>query len=133
MSLMDMSFPSATTAQRPGGRFWLNQWKSATVTPEALTSMERPMATKTLDEHIEVSPAVAGGKPRIAGHRITVQDIAIWHERIGMSADEISSGFDLPLADVYAALAYYFDHRPEIDRDIEEGQSFVELLQRIVP
>lgn len=24
--------------------------------------------------HIEVTPGVAGGKPRIAGHRITVQD-----------------------------------------------------------
>lgn len=35
------------------------------------------MATKTLDEHIEVTPGIAGGKPRIAGHRITVQDVAI--------------------------------------------------------
>jgi uncharacterized protein (DUF433 family) len=28
---------------------------------------------------------VCGGKPRIAGHRIKVQHIAIWHEQMGMS------------------------------------------------
>ena len=41
----------------------------------------------TLDQHIEATPGVAGGKPRIVGHRITVQNIAIWHERMGTSAD----------------------------------------------
>jgi uncharacterized protein (DUF433 family) len=48
---------------------------------------------------------VAGGKPRIAGYRITVQDIVIWHERLNVSADEFASEYGLPLADVYAALA----------------------------
>ncbi len=28
-----------------------------------------------LDRHIVITPDVAGGKPRIAGHRITVQNI----------------------------------------------------------
>lgn len=88
------------------------------------------MSTKTLDEHIEITPGVAGGKPRIAGHRITVEDIVIWHERLGRNADEIASEYDLTLADVYAALAYYFDHRPEIDRSIEESRAFVEALRQ---
>jgi uncharacterized protein (DUF433 family) len=78
------------------------------------------MATKTLDQHIEITPAIAGGKPRVAGHRITVADIAVWHERLGKSADEIAAEYDLTLADVYAALAYYFDHRDEIDQSIRE-------------
>jgi uncharacterized protein (DUF433 family) len=34
-----------------------------------------------LDDYIEITPGVAGGKPRIAGRWITIQDIAIWHER----------------------------------------------------
>ena len=46
---------------------------------------------KALDDHIEITPGVAGGKPRIAGRRITVQNIAIWHERMGKSADEIAT------------------------------------------
>ncbi len=91
------------------------------------------MAARTLDEHIEVTPGVAGGKPRIAGHRISVQDVVIWHERMGKSADEIATEYDLLLADVYAALAYYFDHRVEIDASIREGEAFVEALRERTP
>lgn len=91
------------------------------------------MATDILDRHIEITPGVAGGKPRIAGHRITVQNIAIWHERMGKSADEIYAEYDLDLADVYAALAYYFDHREEIDRSIEQSEAFVARLRKQVP
>jgi len=40
-----------------------------------------------LDEHIEITPGVAGGKPRIAGRRITVQNVAIWHERMSIWPD----------------------------------------------
>ena len=90
------------------------------------------MATKTLDQHIEVTPGIAGGKPRIAGHRITVQNIVIWHERIGKDADEIAAECDLTLSDVYAALAYYYDHRSEIDREIEESQAFIEAFRESV-
>jgi uncharacterized protein (DUF433 family) len=87
----------------------------------------------TLKQHIECTPGVAGGKPRIAGRRITVENIAIWHERLGMSADEIASEHGLTLADVYAALAYYFDHREEIDRSIAEGEAFADALRRSTP
>ena len=69
------------------------------------------MATKTLDQYIEIAPGIAGGKPRIAGHRVTLQNIVLWHERMGKSVDDIASEYDLALADVYAALTYYFDHR----------------------
>jgi uncharacterized protein (DUF433 family) len=91
------------------------------------------MTTKTLDQHIECTPGIAGGKPRIAGHRITVQNIAIWYDRLGMSPDEIGSEYDLTLADVHAALAYYFDHRAEIDKSIEEGEAFAEALRQRLP
>jgi len=77
--------------------------------------------------------SVAGGKPRIAGHRITVQNVAIWHERLGKSADEIATEYDLTLADVYAALAYYFDHRAEIDESIRTGEAFAETLRERTP
>jgi uncharacterized protein (DUF433 family) len=91
------------------------------------------MTHKTLDSHIEMTPGVVGGKPRIAGRRITVQNVAVWHERMGMSADEIASEYDLTLADVHAALAYYFDHREEIDRSIKEGEAFAEALRQRTP
>jgi uncharacterized protein (DUF433 family) len=91
------------------------------------------MTAKSLDQHIEITPGVAGGKPRVAGHRITVQNIAVWHERLGKSADEIAAEYDLTLADVHAALAYYFDHREEIDRAIAEGAAFAEALRHRSP
>ena len=91
------------------------------------------MPAKTLDDHIEITPHIASGKPRIAGRRITVQNVVIWHDRMGKSADEIAAEHDLALADIYAALAYYFDHRSEIDRDIEESEAFVEALRQNTP
>jgi uncharacterized protein (DUF433 family) len=81
-------------------------------------------------EHIEITPGVCGGKPRLAGHRIKVQHVVIWHERMGISADEIVSQHPgLTLADVYAALTYYYDHREQIEADIREGEEFVARLR----
>jgi uncharacterized protein (DUF433 family) len=91
------------------------------------------MATKSLDQRIVRTPGVCGGKPRIDGHRITVQNVAIWHDRLGRSADEIASEYDLELADIYAALAYYFAHREEIDASIREGRAFIEEMRRETP
>jgi uncharacterized protein (DUF433 family) len=92
------------------------------------------MATEiALDRHIEVTPGVAGGKPHIAGHRITVQNVVIWHERMGLSADEIAAEYNLTLSEVYAALAYYYDHRAEIDESIRADEAFVEELRRVTP
>ena len=87
------------------------------------------MPVRTLDQHIEVTPGVSGGKPRIAGHRITVQNIVIWYDRMGKSADEIATEYDLDLADIHAALAYYFDHRIEIDKAIEESELFLKSIK----
>jgi uncharacterized protein (DUF433 family) len=86
-----------------------------------------------LTPHIEITPDVAGGKPRIAGHRITVQNIVTWHERLSRSADEIATAYDLTLAEVYAALAYYYDHRDEIDAMIRADDAFVAELRSRSP
>src|ERR671918_1025157 len=91
------------------------------------------MSRKALDDHIQSTADTAGGKPRIRGRRITVQDIAIWHERLGQSADEIAAAYDLTLADVYAALAYYFDHREEIEARMTEDRAFAEALRARPP
>ncbi len=65
------------------------------------------------------TPGTCGGRPRIAGHRITVQHIVLDHQRGGVSPDEIASAYaGLALADVHAALAYYYADRDRIDADI---------------
>ncbi|MDX1545702.1 MAG: DUF433 domain-containing protein [Rhodothermales bacterium] len=91
------------------------------------------MNTKTLDAHIESAPGLAHGKPRIAGRRITVQNVVIWHERLGKSADDIATEHGLSLADVHAALAFYFDHREAIDAQIREDDAFAEALRERTP
>jgi len=92
------------------------------------------MIQPVISEHIECTPGVCGGKPRIAGHRIRVADIVIWHERQGLSPDEVVARFpQLTLADVYAALAYYHDHREEISRSIQDDEAFAESLRAKTP
>jgi uncharacterized protein (DUF433 family) len=90
------------------------------------------MAT-ILDGYIEMKSDVRGGKPCIAGTRITVADVALMHLRLGQSLDEIAGKYDLSLASVHAAMAYYYDHRADIDRSIEEDEAFAEALQRDNP
>ena len=87
----------------------------------------------TLDAHITQSPDIASGKPRITGHRITVGQVAVWHELMGLSADEIATTYTLSLGDVYAALAYYFDHQQEIDLAAEKTEQLVYNLRRAIP
>ena len=86
-----------------------------------------------LDAHIEVTPGVCGGKPRIAGRRITVQNVALWHEREGKTVDEIATEYDLSLADVHAALAYYYDHKDDVDRRVAEGEAAAERMRAGAP
>ena len=79
--------------------------------------------------HIESTPGTCGGKPRIAGTRIRVQDIVFWTEE-GRSPDEIVSSFPhLTLADVYAALAYYHDNRSLIDQNIRDDDALASGLK----
>lgn len=85
-------------------------------------------------EHIEATPGVRGGKPRIAGTGITVHNIVTDHYRCGWSVEEIVRQFPhLTPAGVHAALAYYHDHKAEIDRQIEEDNRFVEEMRRNAP
>lgn len=94
------------------------------------TSPSTPTAPDTvvpvIEEYIAIKPGYCGGKPHIAGHRIKVQHIAVWHERMGMTPEEIVATYPtLTLPAVYAALAYYHSHRGEIDADMKADEQFV--------
>jgi uncharacterized protein (DUF433 family) len=86
-----------------------------------------------LDGHIEATPGTRGGRPRIAGTRITVADVVIMRFRQNQSLEEIAGVYDLPLASVHAAMAYYYDHREEIDKGIEEDEAFADEARRNNP
>ncbi len=69
---------------------------------------------------IVTNPKVRGGRPCIAGTGFRVTDVVIAERFHHMSADEIASGYDVTLAGVHAAFAYYYEHRQEIDEDIRK-------------
>jgi uncharacterized protein (DUF433 family) len=78
--------------------------------------------------HIQTDSAT--GKPCIVGTGVRVWDVYVLYERQGRSADEIVAAYPhLKLADVYAALAYYWDHKSEIDRQMKQADEFVEQLK----
>ena len=90
--------------------------------------------TTVINNHIEITQGVCGGKPRIAGHRISVEDIAVWHERMRLSPDEIVSQYStITLADVYSALAYYHDHFRGIRKQIAEDEAFAKEMKAAAP
>ncbi len=85
-------------------------------------------------KHIEIVEGARGPKARIVGSRIRVVDIVEWHERQRMSPFEIVHEYPtITIADVYAALAYYWDNRGEIELKMAEDQRFVEEFMRQHP
>ncbi len=81
-------------------------------------------------EHIVSTPGTCGGKPRIAGSRIQVKHVVVMHERQAMTPQQIVSEYPhLTLAGVYAALAYYHDHREEVNADIRAEREWYEEMR----
>ena len=79
---------------------------------------------------IERSPEIRKGRPCIAGTGVTVRRIAGWHN-LGLSPEEIAARIEhLTLAQIHAALAYYYANREEIDSDIEQEEAVAEEILR---
>ena len=83
--------------------------------------------------YIEVSADIRAGKPRIAGTRITVADVVLMHRRLGRALEEIAGTYDLPLAGVYEAMAYYYDHKDEIDQSLDDEEALAEAFKQNNP
>lgn len=78
------------------------------------------MSSAVLTNHIEMTPGVLGGQPRIAGTRIAVVDVVLCVVHAGVSVEEMPSYFARPLtlAQVHAALAFYYDNVQLIEDEI---------------
>ena len=89
--------------------------------------------THAIATHIEIRPNRAGHDLAfIHGTRVRVQDVAMLAEVQGRTPDQIIDAFPhLTLAQVHAALSYYFDHRSEIQDDLREDEEFAEQLRKL--
>lgn len=75
-------------------------------------------------------PGVRGGRPRIKGTGLRVTDIVVAMRYHGRTPDQIAEGFQVSLAGVYAALAYYHLHIEDVDADIEDQIQKARRLRR---
>ena len=81
--------------------------------------------------HIVRDEGICGGQPRIAGTRLKVQQIALEYERLGWTPDQICDAHPgVTLAQVHAAISYYYDHKEETAQTIREDREFAERLMR---
>jgi uncharacterized protein (DUF433 family) len=84
--------------------------------------------------HIVKTKGVVGGKARIAGSRIRVMDVVIWYEHRRWSVKRILREFPtITAADVHAALAYYHDHREEIEESFRAAERAEQDFRRDHP
>lgn len=80
-------------------------------------------------QHSEETAGIGGGRACIAGHRSRVMDIVVWHEKRELSAEEVVYQYPgLNLANVHAALAYYFNHRQDIEEEFRKDEETVRQL-----
>ena len=87
-------------------------------------------APSSLADLIVKTPGTCGGRARIAGTRIKVEHVYNWVERQGMSPAQVVQEYPhLTMAQVHAALAYYWSHQEEIQRDIAEGEELVAQMK----
>ena len=71
----------------------------------------------------------AEGRAWIDDTNVKVIEVALDHLACGWSADEIQVQHPhLSLAQIHAALAFYFDHQPEFDGLIEQSLQRAEAL-----
>jgi uncharacterized protein (DUF433 family) len=71
------------------------------------------------------------GVPWIEGSQTKVVELVREHLGYGWQADELCRQHPhLSLSQVHSALAYYYDHKDELDRDIEERDRQVEEWKR---
>lgn len=67
--------------------------------------------------------APSGGEPRVRGSDISIREIAERHQ-MGDSIDDLRRRFSmLNPGQIYAALAYYYEHTDEIDRLIAQRRT----------
>jgi len=67
---------------------------------------------------ITQSPDIRGGRPHVAGTGVTVMRAAGWYN-LGCTPEDIARKTGRSLAQIHAALAYYYTNQEAIDADLD--------------
>ncbi|MEO8498228.1 MAG: DUF433 domain-containing protein [Planctomycetota bacterium] len=94
-----------------------------------------PATTQTGYAHIVCTPGIVAGEPRIFDTRVRVRDVVLARDSQGVTPEEIAATIypQLSLAQVYAALAYYEDHRAEVDALQQSENDYLDALRKSPP
>ena len=76
------------------------------------------ITAKLVSTHIVKEPGYCGGKATIDNSRVRVNNVVWLHMQGRTPAQILESYPDLSLAQVHAALAYYYDHVEEIQSEL---------------
>lgn len=75
------------------------------------------------------APEIRNGRLCVVGTRTTVHRIAVWY-KMGLSPEEIAQQYKhLPVAGIYAALAYYHANQAEMEAEIAADQAEEERIE----
>ncbi|HKY54602.1 MAG TPA: DUF433 domain-containing protein [Anaerolineales bacterium] len=89
------------------------------------------MLAETRYEHIVLNEARV---PLISGTTMKVVELVLAQAAYGWTAEELHIQFPhLTLGQIYSALAYYWDHREELDTDIENRIKKVDAVRMSMP
>ena len=89
------------------------------------------MLSETRYEHIILNEAQV---PMIAGTTMKVIELVLDHLAYGWSPEELHFQHPyLTMGQIHSALAYYWDHKAELDQDIERRLQLVDQLQQTTP
>lgn len=89
------------------------------------------MLAETRYEHIVLNEARV---PVIAGTTMKVIELVLAQAAYGWSAEELREQFPfLTLGQIYSALAYYWDHRDDLDADAEGRVRKVDSIRKSMP
>ncbi|MBM3943003.1 MAG: DUF433 domain-containing protein [SAR202 cluster bacterium] len=85
---------------------------------------------KTQYEHILLDAAQV---PIIAGTTTKVIELVLDHLAYGWSPEELHFQHPyLTMGQIYSALAYYWDHKAELDQDMERRLQFIDQTRKII-
>jgi uncharacterized protein (DUF433 family) len=73
------------------------------------------MATQQY-EIVSAEDSEIHGEPHIEGSRVTVQDVYVRVEKRGLGPERVADRYNLDIADIYEALAYYYGNPDEMQR-----------------
>jgi uncharacterized protein (DUF433 family) len=91
---------------------------------------KRMLTTQTRYEHIVLNESKV---PMIAGTTMKVMELVLDRTAYGWSPEELHFQHPyLTLGQIHSALAYYWDHQEELDRDIEQRLKKVDKIQQSV-